>query len=227
MHAVQPKTDLTQGVHTALRDAILDGELAAGAWLAPEAMADRLGASRERVVQALDLLRQEGLVVERGRHGLAVAPFASTRVRDLYQVRGALDGLAARLAATRVGARAADALDPLMARGEAAVARRDIAALIAADVAFHEKIYALSGNPEIAGTVRALWPQFRRALSTVVRMRGEDARMSGRSWREHWEIASAIRSGDACAAERRAQLHCLTAGETAADHLAAATPQGH
>ena len=220
MRSLPPRIDLTQEAHTTIRNAILDGELPPGARLAQEAIAEQLGVSRQPVIQALGLLRHEGLVVERGRRGLAVASFEAARVRDLYQVRGALDGLAARLAAERADADAGDALEPLLATGEHALVRGDVSALIAADVAFHREIYSLSGNPEIGLAAETLWPHFRRAMSAVVRMRGQDTRMRSQTWREHREIVAAICRRDSDEAERSAQLHCRAAGEATADYLA-------
>ena len=54
--------------------------------------------SRQPVSHALHLLKSQGLVRESGRKGFEVAPVDPTRLRQLYEVRGALDGLAARLA---------------------------------------------------------------------------------------------------------------------------------
>jgi len=220
MRVLPPKTDLTQAAYTAIRAAILDGELEPGARLAQEAIAEQLGVSRQPVIQALGLLRHEGLVVERGRRGLAVAALESKRVRDLYEVRGALDGLAARLAVKHVGRDPEEAFEPLLASGEEALARGDVTAMIAADVAFHKKIYELSGNPEIGLAAETLWPHFRRAMAAVIRTRGQNARIRGQTWREHREIVAAICAGDALEAERRAASHCQAAGIATADRLA-------
>lgn len=220
MRTLPPKTDLTQEAYMAIRTAILDGELAPGARLGQEAIAEQLGVSRQPVIQALGLLRHEGLVVERGRRGLAVAALESKRVRDLYEVRGALDGLAAGLAAKHVSPGAEKAFEPLLAGGEGARARGDVTAMIAADVAFHQKIYDLSGNPEIGLAAETLWPHFRRAMAAVIRLRGQNARISGQTWREHREIVEAMCAGDSVEAERRAASHCRAAGIATADHLA-------
>jgi DNA-binding GntR family transcriptional regulator len=208
MRSLPPRIDLTQEAHTAIRNAILHGDLPPGARLAQEAIAEQLGVSRQPVIRALGLLRHEGLVVERGRRGLVVASFEPARVRDLYQVRGALDGLAARLAAQRVDADACDALEPLLARGEHALISGGWSVLIAADVAFHCKTYDLSGNPEIGLAAETLWPRFRRAISAVGRLRGQDARMRSQTWRAHREIVAAICRSGLDHAERPAQLHC-------------------
>ena len=101
MPPLAPKADLTMQTHAAIRAAILSGDLAPCTPLAQEELAERLGVSRQPISHALVLLKHEGLVVDRGRKGQMVAPIDAGRLLGLYQVRGALDQLAARLAARR------------------------------------------------------------------------------------------------------------------------------
>ncbi|MEO1329880.1 MAG: GntR family transcriptional regulator [Pseudomonadota bacterium] len=224
MKPLQDKPDLADEAYGALRDAILDGDLPPGAPLAQAELALRLGVSRQPVHQALALLRREGLAVQRGRRGLEVAPFEPERVRRIYEVRAALEGLAASLAAARAPelsmAPEAFALEAHLAAGEAALVAGVVGDMIAADLAFHRAVYALSGNPEIERAAAGLWPHVRRAMSAVLRAEGEGARIRSQSWREHREIAEAIRTGDADRAEAVARAHCLASGAATARRLA-------
>ena len=67
-----------------------------------ESVAEMLGVSRQPVSHALQVSKRRGLLIEHGKRGLMVAPVEAQRMRDLYQVREALDGMAADLAARRV-----------------------------------------------------------------------------------------------------------------------------
>ena len=96
MEPLHTAPDLIEQVYLRLVDAIADGSLAPNARITQEEIAQRLSVSRQPVSHALQLLRRQGLVVRQGRRGLAVAPVEPDRIRDLYQVRAALDGLAAR-----------------------------------------------------------------------------------------------------------------------------------
>src|SRR5689334_21730661 len=117
---------LVERVHRALLDAIGDGSLAPGARITQEDLAERLAVSRQPVLQALRLLKQDGLVHDAPGRGLLVAPLDPARIADVYEVRAALDGLAARLAA---GKRAR--LDPqLVADGRRAARGRDLHAMV-------------------------------------------------------------------------------------------------
>ena len=92
--------------------------------------------------------------MQHGRNGLAVEPLDGTQIWNLYQVRELLDGLAARLAATRVAESGAqqiepDALQPALDTGAVLPSNADKIGLVRADVAYHRALHDLSGNPEI------------------------------------------------------------------------------
>jgi DNA-binding GntR family transcriptional regulator len=211
MPPLAPKPDLTMRTLDAIRAAILSGDLAPGTPLAQEDLAARLGVSRQPISHALILLKHEGLVVDRGRKGQMVAPIDADRLLGLYQVRGALDRLAARLAAKRVAAQEAQGstLEALIEQGKAAAAGADIDALVEADVAFHQAMYELSGNPEIAITANVFWPHMRRSMRVVL----EDRDSWSAIWAEHAAIAQAVLSGDEDLAGSLAAQHAESAGE--------------
>ncbi|MEX2630259.1 MAG: GntR family transcriptional regulator [Tistlia sp.] len=214
---IEPRPVLIDEVYDRLKAAILAGELAAGAPLAQEQLAERLGVSRQPVSHALRLLYSEGLVTERGRRGLMVAPVDAERLRDLYQVRAALDALAARLAAEGVAAGAVADFTGCLAEGRRALADGGLPGLIAADVAFHRQVYALSGNPAIAETAEAAWPHFQRSMGLVL----GDPSYRTRAWQEHEAIAEAIGRGAALQAEALARAHAEQAGLATWRRLAA------
>jgi DNA-binding GntR family transcriptional regulator len=200
--------------------AIADGTLAPGERVTQETIAARLGVSRQPVSHALQVLRRRGLLVENGKRGLLVAPLDAGRLRDLYQVRAALDGLAARLAAERARSGALPAAqrkeaERQVAAGAKLTPRGSVGELIAADVAFHSLIYTMSGNSAIVETVEEEWPHFMRSMGVVL----ADARIRGPIWVEHAIILAEIVAGRPGAAERAAQQHTLRAGDDAARRI--------
>jgi len=211
---------LIDQVHDRLLSAIVDGTLASGRRLTQESVAAMLGVSRQPVSHALQVLKRRGLLTEHGKRGLQVAPIDSRRLRDLYQVREALDGLAARLAAQRM--RSGDASADERGDAEAALAagrklgpRTAVARLIAADVAFHSAIHRLSGNRAVIETVADQWPHFMRCMGLMLAVPGAQARY----WREHTAILDAICGGRAEEAEELARGHTASAGEETARRL--------
>jgi GntR family transcriptional regulator of vanillate catabolism len=94
---------LSQTVRTQLRlrELILDGGLKPGARIAELVLVEKLGASRTPVRSALVRLQEEGLLEALPNGGFAVKDFSETDIHDAIEVRGTLEGLAARLAAER------------------------------------------------------------------------------------------------------------------------------
>lgn len=211
MRPLAAKPDLVMQTHDAIRAAIMSGELAPGAPLAQEDLAESLGVSRQPISHALVLLKREGLIVDRGRKGQMVAPIDAERLLALYQVRGALDGLAARLAALSQtpGSERKQRLDNLMDDGLAAVAGGRIDRLVDADIAFHRALYEMSGNPEIAAAANGAWPHMVRAMRIVL----EDIGPRPSIWTDHRAIADAVIAGDAEQASALAAGHAHAAGE--------------
>ncbi|HSN13520.1 MAG TPA: GntR family transcriptional regulator, partial [Anaeromyxobacteraceae bacterium] len=138
---------LIEQTYTSLLAAICDGRLRPGARLNQDDLAGRMRVSRQPVGQALSILKTQGFVRDAGRRGLIVAPLEREFFRSIYELREAIDPMAARLAATR-GARA-DAAGgrKLIAAGRNAVEAASIDALITADMQFHMWVYDLAGNP--------------------------------------------------------------------------------
>jgi hypothetical protein len=124
---------------------------------------------------------------------LIVSEIDAARVRELYQVRSALDALAARRAAERIAGRVIDpqqrrAAQQALAAGLALHADAPVLAFIQADVAFHTALYRLSGNRVIEGTVAAQWPHLKRSMGAV--LDGPEERPL--VWAEHREILRII-----------------------------------
>ncbi len=215
-------TALIDQVYERLVAAIADGTLAPGQRLRQDEVAALLGVSRQPVSHALQLVKRQGLAVEHGRKGLAVAPIAAAQLRDLYQVRAALDELAARLAAARGRAGALERTaraeaEQALAAGLGLAADAPAGALIRADVAFHTALYRLSGNAAIEAIVAPQWPQFMRAMGAVLEVPGHRAVV----WREHEAILAAVLAGEVETAARTAREHALRAGSQASARLEA------
>jgi len=98
-------TQLSQSV-VRIRQMILRGELAPGQRVAEAPLADLLGMSRTPVRQALPLLAQEGLLAEHETRGYVVRAFTAEDIVDAIDLRGVLEGLAARRVAERGASKA-------------------------------------------------------------------------------------------------------------------------
>ena len=189
LESLPTRSDFVDTVYNVLLHAITDGSLAPGERITQEEIAEQLHVSRSPVLQALRLLKKDGLIEDAPGRGVQVAPLDPDWVGRLYEVRGALDALAARLAA-QDGA----TIDPtLIEQGRLVSKSGDLKRIIDADTAFHYAIYAASGNALIAENANRYWVHLRRVMGAVHRSSNQRSAI----WDEHEAIAEAIGRGDA------------------------------
>lgn len=190
---------LAEQAYQAILDEICEGRLPAGAHLVQEQLAKRLGVSRQPIQQAMALLKSDGLVEDAPGRGLAVTALDMTMMRQHYEIRAALDGLAARLAAGRAGASKQTAAEirqrggEIIEEGQGAVAEGDIARMVRCDFEFHGLFYAVSGNPLLEATAAPHWRYLRRVMGEVLRKAEPPADI----WRQHREILDSVAKGRA------------------------------
>ena len=210
-----PQPSLVEQAYDAILGEIADGTLAPNTHLIQEDLASRYGVSRQPIQQALLLLRNDGIVQDAGRRGLIVAPLDLQMMRDRYEVRAALDALAARLAARRCAASSEVATrtkadgEAIIEAGFAAIEAGDVNAMIDHDVAFHSFVYAASGNAMIAPSAELHWRFLRRVMGEVLRSSDPSTDI----WQQHRDILNAIVSGNEKMAEERIVVHIKDAGE--------------
>lgn len=198
----------TTQVYESIRDSICDCRLEPGTHLVQEELAARLGVSRQPVQQAMLLLKNDGLVVELGGRGLAVAPLDPEPMQHHYQIRMVLDQLAARLVAEQArdssefAQRLRKKADVILAKGESAQLRGSAPEAVSHDVRFHSFLYEMSGNPMIATAAEPHWSFLRRVMVAVLL----HAARGDLVWRQHREIVDAL-------AEGNAELGAALAGE--------------
>ena len=132
-----------------LRQAILRGELQPGQRLMEIALAEQLGVSRTPVREAIRMLEQDGLAVMIPRRGAVVSKISGKNLRDVLEVRRALEELAVDLACTRMTDEDFQKLKEANERFSATLSGNDITKMAEADEAFHDLIYQASDNARL------------------------------------------------------------------------------
>ena len=151
--AAQSQTVRTQA---RLREMIVGGELKPGTRIAELALVERLGASRTPIRMALVRLQEEGLLAPLPNGGFTVKDFSEADIHDAIELRGTLEGLAARLAAERgVGAvlvaEARDCLDRIDALlAEPALSEASFAGYVEHNGRFHALLAEMAGSDIVA-----------------------------------------------------------------------------
>lgn len=181
----------------AIRLQIINGEHAPGSRLVEDRLAEELGVSRNPVREALRVLQTEGFVEMIPRRGAVVSTLSPREVEEIFEVRSALDALAARLAARKVRPDQRELLEQTLEETRAALAADDTAALAVLNNTFHGLLVDIADN----SCLRDLWLPLRGRMhwifSQTVVQRG------AHSYGEHFEMVASIIAGDE---ERAAQL---------------------
>ena len=213
--SVQP--NLVEQVHEAILLEISSGKLTPGTRIIQEQIAAELGVSRQPIQQALLLLRNQGLLRDAPGRGLIVAPLDPDHIRQMYDVRAVIEGLAFRKAALNNAAAAKREGPDFITKGREAAKNGSVTDLIAADMAFHHFVYSLSENLLVAPTMDTHWTYTQRVMGEVL-MRDETPRDI---WDQHEALLQSIISGDGDAAELHAREHILAAADFIIERISA------
>ena len=209
--SIQPSSyvPLRVQVYTALRDAILSGKLRPGERVVEDRICTELGVSRSPLREALRKLEGEGLISILPRRGAVVTELTPRDQLDLFAVREALEGLAARLAAEHITDVELAELDDVCQAMEKCADARDMAAVVALNTQFHELVVKASRNRWIREFLLSIRAQTRRLYRSSL----ERPDRAPESAAEHRLIVDAVRRGDGAEAELLARQHVQRARE--------------
>ena len=153
----EPKFNVTMNEYLPLRDvvfntlrqAILRGELKPGERLMEIQLANKLGVSRTPIREELRKLELEGLVNMVPRKGAEVADITEKSLRDVLEVRKALEELSVQLACEKITEEEIEELKRVAERFKDTLDDQDVTKIAEADVAFHDVIYTATDNQKL------------------------------------------------------------------------------
>ncbi len=161
---------LASRISRALADRIISGDLAPGARLRQDHFAEEFGASHVPVREAFRLLEAQGLAISEPRRGVRVASFDLAEVREVAEMRAALEVLALRNAAPHLTASILDQAEAATAAGDSS---RDVRSWEEANRTFHRLLLTPCGMP--------------RLLAAIDDLHAVSARFLFSAWRSNWE----------------------------------------
>jgi DNA-binding GntR family transcriptional regulator len=194
-----------QVAYTALREAIIHGELAPGERVVIDDLARRFDVSIIPIREALRLLESEGLIVSVAHTGTTVAPVSRQLVVEVFALLEGLETVSARAAATAATASDLAALGRLVTRMDRALAAGRPSAWAALNTEFHLAISRLSGMPMVDQMLRRAldhWDRVRRFFFTGVFSRRADA-----AQREHHRMLAQLEARDVEGIEETMRRH--------------------
>jgi DNA-binding GntR family transcriptional regulator len=188
-----------------LASRIIAGEIEAGAKLRQDHIADEFGASHVPVREAFRRLESQGLVVSEPRRGVRVAGFSLEEVREVAEMRAALETLALRNAVPHLTRAILDQAEEANRAGDRA---RDVQAWEEANRAFHRIILTPCGMPRLLNAIDDLHTASARFLFS-----GWRAEWEAPTDRDHRAILDALRAGHVEGAASALARHVQTIGQ--------------
>jgi DNA-binding GntR family transcriptional regulator len=221
---------LVDGIAATIHARVLNGTIPRGSRLRQEALAAEFGVSRTPVREALRKLQASGIVELQPNRGAVVRGPSAREIREAYEVRAELEGLAAELATVRIGdadlrrLREAEALfrravETVLARRQRGARPRwdDESAWVRGNDLFHQAILDAAANARLSATIADLHRSFPRDL-TWAPLSG-NSRLLEENVGQHAAVLEAIERGDAAAARQRMIDHVRSAGELVTLHF--------
>ena len=188
--AIEPnRVRLADEVYRQVLDAVLAGDLRPGERIVQDRIAQEINVSRTPVREALLHLEQEGILVRVGTAGFTVRGISESEVRDIYQVREAIEGYAARLVAERRSAASLGRIDRTVEREES-IAAGSVEEYFHANRRIHRSIVEETGNEYLLKSFDAIW---NRGFSLLVFAAIEHPDLDA-SLYEHTGLVASMRS---------------------------------
>lgn len=218
VHRYQTKRDYVVEV---LREAISSGQIQPGQRLRQEELAADLGISQTPVREALRKLEAEGLVSHVPHKGVRVAEISLDEAEELYRIRAALEGLAAKLVVENLNqGESTDALkklEKLVQEMHSLQQKNKLKELANLNTEFHMTLYTAARSPRLYRMIAGLWSSFPRDALWVIP--GEAERLIG----EHEAILAGLQERDAGKAVQAISDHCANSGHALVNYIKEST----
>jgi GntR family transcriptional regulator of gluconate operon len=208
---------LAEDAAESIRTAILTGQLKPGERLVEAKVASQLNVSRGPVREALKLLGAEGLVRDEPRRGALVLSLTPDDVREIYDLRAALEARAARRVAQAARPASLRSLRKAYAEMERLAERDDPTGFARADLKFHETICQLSGNQRL----HAMFVRYVPLLYSLIKLDEFLYTSLVTVAADHVPMLEAVEQGDADTAARLFEAHADRAQELVVDYVEA------
>ena len=179
-------------VFNTLRQAILRGELKPGERLMEIQLANKLGVSRTPIREAIRKLELEGLVLMIPRKGAEVADITEKSLKDVLEVRRALEELSVKLTCDRITKEEIKELEQAAENFRKTMKSKDITEIAEADVRFHDVIYTATKNQKLIQLLNNLHEQMYRYRIEYLK----DEEVYPKLLKEHKEIIERINRGE-------------------------------
>lgn len=189
--------NLSQTIADQLANMIQNGRLKPGEHLVQLDLANQLHVSRAAVRDALHLLCQQGLAINRPRGGTVVRSVSIGEVREIFEIRRLLEGLAAERACENMSIKELEHLSQIITDQERLAEKPDPEGLLAKDREFHNIIFEHTHNKTLQDLIDTLWSRTSQARSLAQVDLKWAQNWGKKSAKRHRQIHNALQKRDA------------------------------
>lgn len=212
---IDPGLNRAEAAFEKLQEAIVTGQLRPNQRLIESELAQSLGMSRTPVREALKLLVAKGYASALPSGGLIVTDHTPSQIRNLFEIREALETMIVKLACQRATEEQLRRIEECHLTVVEHIHNRDVDGFMKANGAFHDLIFATCGNEQLQSLAETYHDQYfdRRIIRAL----------TGRDWRtqilEHTSILEALLARNAARAEKAVRRHLKTSLRVALERL--------
>ena len=206
---------LRQKIATALREAILSGELKPGQHLVEMTLASQLGVSRAPLREALQSLSKDGLIETVPYRGTKVRKLSRKDIEEIYSLRGLHEGFAIGRITERGRAEDVEKLRDICAAMQGVAEAKDYKQLNLLDDTFHRTLIVLAEHDMLLN----IWNQLSMRVRQIMSLRNHLNRDPMEVALNHPPIVNAIESGTADKAVAMIQKHVASAADLVIDDM--------
>ncbi|TCL76982.1 DNA-binding GntR family transcriptional regulator [Hydrogenispora ethanolica] len=205
-----------------LRRAIITGQLKPGQRITERQLSQIFNISTTPIKEALRILEAEGLIQIFARRGTVVSNFASMKINEIFQIRAALEGVAAAFATQNA---TDEELEKIRLHWEGLKILLDASSpdLIRANTQFHVMIRAASHNGYLLSLLNRVVAY--DLIFRQLNLRSDEERYLG--WEEHGRVLQALLNRDAAQADKLLREHIVRSGNRIINHLNEALKQNN
>jgi len=210
----EPKL-LSQDIAESIKTAIIKGKFKPGEKISEGDLAESMGISRTPLREAFRKLENEGFIQIIPRKGAVVADIDAEEAINLYEIKSTLEGLAARLAASKMKEKAIGKLEKVNEELKELIDKNDLESFYRVHTRFHEGFVKLCGNKRLIQIISNLNDHFNRFGIISLTLPGQFEK----AIEQHAEIIEAFKSGDQNLVEQKVKTNVMTGGRVLVDHL--------
>lgn len=218
------KPTLTEAVYEMIRDNVCSGALPPGKKLVIKGLAADMNVSITPVREALQRLQREGLVVEVPFSGVHVSRLSVNELRELFAIRGVLEGYAIKQTAGGLTEQDFADFDEQIEKLEDATQRGDARAFRQANLAFHALLLRGDIGSALRGMIDQVFRNTERYRTAGIEL---DQAYLENAQAEHRQLVAALRLRRASEAESIARQHALTFVDHIAESLERSQRENH